>query len=99
MESLIQLLLHLLNKVPYHSEDEQQAELDLLRAFESYVGVSGIVPPKAGPTNTPAPPPEVPVPGPVADPVPADQQPPPPTFPGVAPPEDANAFSGVTPTA
>jgi hypothetical protein len=91
MESLITLLLHLVQKVPYLSEAEHEAELDLLRAVETFVGVSGIVPPKAGATNAPTATPVVPPPGPVAE-VPADAVAPISTFPGVAAPEEANAF-------
>lgn len=99
MEKLITLLLHLLEKVPYLSEDAHEAELDLLREFESSQGVSGVVPPKAGPINAPVVPVEPPpVPGPVAEPIPADQQPPPVTSPEVAgsAPEESNAFADPT---
>ena len=98
MENLITLLLHLVQKVPYLSEVEQEAELDLLRDVEAHVGVAGIVPPPTGATNAPAPVPDVPVPGPVAEPVPADSaaaQVPPPVSPDVVgSPETANAFAG-----
>lgn len=98
MENLITLLLHLVQKVPYLSEAEHAAELDLLRDVESHLGVTGIVPPATGVTNPPAPTPVVPVPGPVAEPAPADSavaQTPPPTSPDVvAAPEVSNAFSG-----
>jgi hypothetical protein len=86
MENLITLLLHLVQKVPYLSEAEQEAELDLLRAVESHLGVTGVVPPPAGATNAPVVVPAVAVPGAVAEPTPAA------TFPaptGHAP----NAFS------
>jgi hypothetical protein len=99
MEELITLLMHLVGKVPYLSEAEHDAELDLLRAVQEKLGVAGIVPPKAGPMNAPlAPPPDVPVPGPVAEPPPADA-PPPPVSPEVAgaAPEAANAFADPTP--
>jgi len=98
MEKLITLLLHLVQKVPYLSEVEKEAELDLLRDVEAHLGVAGIVPPPAGASNAPpAPAPEVPVPGPVAEPAPADSpeaQAPPPVSPDVvAAPEAANVFS------
>ena len=102
MEALIELLLSLLQKVPYHSEEDMEHALDLLREFEEHVGVSGIVPTKPGATNAPVePPPAVEVPGPVAEPVPPDAQPPVPTSPEVAEtsPEATNAFSGVDPNA
>jgi len=102
MENLIELLLNLLNKVPYLSEADKEADLDRLRAFEAHVNVSGIVPTKPGATNAPVePPPAVEVPGPVAEPVPPDAQPPVPTSPEVADtaPEATNAFSGVDPNA
>jgi len=71
--------------------------MDLLRAVQEKLGVDGVVPPKAGPTNAPlAEPPAAPeVPGPVAEPVPADQQAPPPTSPELVDhaPESTNAFS------
>ena len=99
METLITLLLHLVQKVPYLSEAEHEAELDLLRAVEAHVGVSGIVPPATGSSNAPVAVPAVPVPEPVATPAPADSaaaQTPPPTSPDVvAPPEVANAFAGI----
>lgn len=93
--NLLTLLLHLVEKVPYLSEIEHDAELDLLRLVERDLGANGIVPPATGPTNTPAPAPAVEVPGPVAQPTSAVA--PIATFPGVAAPEEANAFSGVTP--
>jgi hypothetical protein len=98
LEHLVTLLLHLVEKVPYLSEVEHDAELDLLRAVESDLGVSGVVAPKAGPTNAPAPAP-VPPPAPVAEPVPAAEQTPPPVSPEVAgaAPEATNAFSGTDP--
>lgn len=70
--------------------------MEILRQLEAKLGVSGIVPPVPGATNAPL---EVPVvdPGPVAEPVPGAEQPLPPTFPAVAEPEAANAFSNVTP--
>lgn len=82
-----------MEKVPYLSEVERDAELDLLRAVEKDAGVSGIVPPKAGPTNAPLAAPAVKVPGPVAE--PTGEKAPIATFPGIAAPEEANAF--VTP--
>lgn len=103
MEKLLTLLLHLTEKVPYLSEIEREAEMDLLRGVEKDLGLEGIVPPAQGPTNAPAPePPDVPVPGPVAEPVPPDEQPPPPTgMPGATTeeiaPEESNTFAGVTP--
>ncbi len=100
MEELITLLLHLVQKVPYLSEVEHDAELALLRAVESHLGVSGVVPPTTGPTNAPTePPPDVPVPGPVAEAVPAAEQPLPPVSPDIVGAETAavqpNAFSGL----
>jgi hypothetical protein len=68
MENLITLLLHLVQKVPYLSEADQESELDLLREVEAHLGVSGIVPPAQGATNPPATVPSVPVPGVVAEP-------------------------------
>jgi hypothetical protein len=65
METLIKILYHLIEKVPYLSEVEHDGELDLLRLIEKDLGVTGIVPPATGPTNKPAPV-EVPVPGHVA---------------------------------
>lgn len=99
MENLITLLLHLVQKVPYLSEVEHEAELALLRDVEAHLGVTGVVPPPTGATNPPAPAavPDVPVPGPVAAPVPADSaaaQTPPPTSPDVAAAAPANAFAG-----
>lgn len=94
MENLIKILLHLVEKVPYLSEIEKDAELDLLRTIEKDLGVDGVVPPATGPTNAPAPPPPVVDPGPVATPVPAAEQVPPPVSPEVAvAPEVANAFT------
>lgn len=88
-----------MEKVPYLSEVEREAELDLLRAVETDLGVSDVVAPKAGSMNAPL---TVPVvdPGPVAAPVPAAEQPPPPASPEVATaaPEATNAFSGTDPT-
>lgn len=82
--------------MPYLSEIEHDAELDLLREVEGDLGTSGVVPPASADANIP---PVVPAvdPGVVATPVPADEQPPAPTFGAIAPPEEANAFSGVTP--
>jgi hypothetical protein len=100
MEELITLLLHLVQKVPYLSEAEHDLEFDLLRAVESKLGVEGIVPPKPGPTNQPVtPPPAVEVPGPVAEPVPPEQQTPPVASPEIAgaQPEQSNAFADVSP--
>lgn len=98
MENLITLLLHLVQKVPYLSEAEHDAELDLLRDVETHLGVTGVVPPAVGSTNAPVAVTSVPVPGPVAEPAPADSavaQTPPPVSPDVvAPPEVSNAFSG-----
>ena len=95
METLITLLLHLVQKVPYLSEVEHEAELALLREVESHLGVTGIVPPAPSDGNAPAAPvPEVPVPGPVAEPAPAESaeaQALPPTSPEVAQPEQTNA--------
>jgi hypothetical protein len=95
MESLIKLLLNLVQKVPYLSEVEHEVELDLLREVEDHLGVAGVVPPKSGPTNAPIEVPDVPVPGAVAEPV-LDQTPPV-TSPEVAGavPETANAFAGL----
>lgn len=97
MENLIQLLLHLVQKVPYLSEAEHEVELALLREVETHLGVAGVVPPAVGVTNAPAPVPDIPVPGPVAEPAPADSpaaQTPPPTSPDVvAAPETANVFT------
>ncbi len=89
-----------MQKVPYLSEAEHAAELDLLRDVEAHLGVEGVVPPATGVTNPPAPAPvpDVPVPGPVAEPAPADsveaQTPPPVSADVVSPPETANAFAG-----
>jgi hypothetical protein len=95
MENLITLLLHLVQKVPYLSEEEHDVELDLLRSVESHLGVSGVVPPPVGSTNAPPVVPEVPVPGPVAEPVPPEAQPLPPVSPDiVGSPEASNAFVG-----
>ena len=91
MENLIKVLLHLIEKVPYLSEIEHAGELDLLRTIEKDLGVAGIVPPATGPTNAPVIVPAVPVPGAVATPVPAAQQPLPPV--GVAAPDSHNAFA------
>lgn len=90
------LLLHLVEKVPFLSELEHDADVDLVRAIESDLGLNGIVAPKPGATNAPLEIPEV-DPGPVAEPVPAAQQKAPTFGASVAPPEEANAFSGVTP--
>lgn len=100
-ENLTTLLLHLVQKAQYLSEVEREDELDLLRAVEADLGVSGVVPPKAVDTNVAPSIPDVPVPGPVAQPVPPDAQPPAPTSPEVADqaPEQTNAFSGTDPTA
>jgi hypothetical protein len=98
-ENLITLLLDLVEKAPYHTEDERQDALDLLREVEADMGVTDVVPPKAEDANQPAAAPDVPVPGDVAVPVPPDQQPPAPTSPEVADtsPEATNAFSGTDP--
>ena len=96
MESLIQLLLRLIQRVPALSEELHDEELDLLRDVENKLGLSGIVPPATGPTNAPPPPaPAVDPPGPVAK--PTGEVAPIATFPGLAAPEEANAFSGVQP--
>jgi hypothetical protein len=106
MDDLIELLLHLVQKVPYLSESDLHADIERLRRFEQSVnnGVSRIVPPAAvdlpGPVATPS----VPVPGPVAEPVPANEQTPPPISPDlgvgeIADGENTNAFSGVAPDA
>ena len=84
------LLLHLVEKVPFLSEVEHDADIDLVRSIEADLGLSGIVAPKPGATNAPL---EVPVvdPGPVAG---------PPTGKAAVPTfaaEKANAFSDVTP--
>jgi hypothetical protein len=68
MESLIKVLLNLTQKVPWLTEVEKEVQLDLLRAIEKDLGVSGVVPPTTGPTNAPLAVPAVPVPGPVAAP-------------------------------
>ena len=83
MENLVKILLHLVEKAPgYISEADKDGDLDLLRAIEKDLGVSGIVPPATGPSNLPVvAPAEVPVPGPVATPVPAAAQPAPPRSP------------------
>ena len=97
MENLIKLLLLIVNKIPFASEADADDALDLLRQAAEELGATGVVPPKAGPTNAPAvPAPEVEAPGPVAEPVPPEEQTPPPTSPEVAgtAPEEANAFSG-----
>lgn len=102
MEALINLLLTLIGKIGWLSEQEKEDATEGLRKFEEFVGVKGVVPPKAGDANQPAPPPpDVPVPGPVAEPVPPDQQPPPPTgMPGAVEetpsPEQTNAFTQQT---
>lgn len=90
MEELITLLLHLVQKSSFLSEIERDAEVELLRKFEAHVGVAGIVPPAPGATNAPVETPTV-DPGPVAEPVPAEQQPAP-TFAAAVTP-DANAFA------
>ena len=95
MENLVRLLLLIVQKIPFVSEADAEDALDLLRQAAEELGATGVVPPKAGPTNAPTVPPEVEAPGPVAEPVPADEQPPPPTSPEVAgaAPEESNAFS------
>ena len=90
MEALIQLLLTLINKVQFSSEQEKEDAVDKVRTFAAHVGAADEVPPKASDQPTPEPTPAV-DPGVVAEPVPADDQPPPPTSPEVAP--DANAFA------
>lgn len=96
MEALVQLLLTLVNKVPFLSEAEKEGALDQLRKLETFLGVEGVVPPKAVDTNQAAAV-ETPVvdPGPVAEPVPPAEQVPPPTSPDVAPGdvEASNAFA------
>jgi hypothetical protein len=101
MSELVQLLLKLLEKVPWLSEAEHEAALDLLRAIEKAIGVTGIVPPAPGSMNAPAVVPEV-DPGPVADntPQPGFE---PPASPEVVTeqPEATNAFAApgeTTPT-
>lgn len=92
----MKVLYHLVEKVPYLSEAEHDAELDLLRLVEKDLGLGGIVPPATGSINAPiAPVPAVAVPGPVAEPVPAAQQPLPVTSPELvgAAPEQTNAFA------
>lgn len=99
MEELITLLLHLVQKVPYLSEVEHDGEMALLRVVEEKLGVDGVVPPAAGPTNAPLAeaPPAPEVPGPVAEPVPPEQQTPPVASPEVVgtSPEQTNAFSSL----
>ena len=82
--------MHLIEKVPYLSEIEKDAELELLRSIEKDLGVSGVVPPAAGSINAPIVTPVV-DPGPVAAPVPAHAQPVPPVSPDLAP--AGNAFA------
>jgi hypothetical protein len=79
MEALIQVLLTLIGKVPWLSEAERDGIIEKVRGLEGALGLSGVVPPAAVDPNQPAPVPDVAVPGPVAEPVPPDQQPPPPT--------------------
>lgn len=89
----------LVNHTTFRSESEQEHALDLLREAS---GDAEEVPPPTGPTNAPttpdAPPPD---PGPVAEPVPPQEQTPPPTSPEVAgaAPEQSNAFSEPGPSA
>jgi hypothetical protein len=97
MEKLIQLLLLLVNKAQFNSESERDDALDLLRALADDLLGAGTssVPPKPGPTNAPADPAPVVDPGVVAEPVPVEEQTPPPTSPEIAgaAPEESNAFS------
>jgi hypothetical protein len=97
MEKLIQLLLNMIQRAQFLTEEAREDELDLLREVEAAYDVSGVVPPKAGPINAPVEPvaETPPVPDPVAEPVPADQQPVPPTSPDLAgaAPEETNAFA------
>jgi hypothetical protein len=67
-------------------------------------GTNRVVPPAAVDQPGPVAPTTVPVPGPVADPVPPNEQTPPPISPDlgvgeIADGENTNAFSGVTPDA
>lgn len=89
-----------MEKAPYLSEEARDAEMDLLRTVEAEMGVADVVAPKPGPINAPVVTPVV-DPGPVAEPVPANAQPPVPTSPEVAgaAPEATNAFSGTDPGA
>ena len=87
---LTELLLMLVNRTTFNSEQEQNHAMDLLREIDSED-----VPPAPGPMNQPAtpeaPPPD---PGPTAEPVPPEEQPEPPTSPEVTgSPEETNAFS------
>jgi hypothetical protein len=75
----VTLLLHLVEKVPFLSEVEHLADVDLVRQIEKELGLSGIVPPAAIDANQMPVPPAV-DPGPLAEPVPAEAQVPPPTF-------------------
>ena len=84
-----ELLLMIVNHITWRSESEQEHALDLLREVDSED-----VPPPAGPMNAPASPPPSVDPGPVAEPVPNQEQTPPPTSPEVTgSPEESNAFS------
>lgn len=90
MEALIQLLLTLVEKVPFLSESDKAGAVELVRKFADSVGQGDAVPPAPSDQPTPEPPPVV-DPGPTAEPVPPAEQTPPPSSPEVAP--DANAFA------
>jgi hypothetical protein len=98
MESLIKLLLLMVNKTAFVSEADHDEAVDLLRAGAEELGVEDVVPPPRGPTNAPADQPRPIDPGPVAEPVPPGEQLPPPTSPEVAgaAPEESNAFTQPT---
>jgi hypothetical protein len=73
MEELVTFLLHLAQKGSFHTEADREAEIDLVRAFARHVGLGDLVPPAPGATNAPLEVPDV-DPGPVAEPVPAEEQ-------------------------
>jgi hypothetical protein len=92
MEALIELLLTLISKVPFLSEQERAAATEKLRTFAEAIGKAEAVPPAPSDQPTPVAAPEpVEAPAPVAEPVPADEQTPPPISPEVAP--EHNAFA------
>lgn len=83
-----------MNKAQFNSESERDDAIDLLREVADEVGGADEIPPPPGAMNAPPETPDV-DPGPVAEPVPAQEQVPPPTSPEVAgaAPEASNAFT------
>jgi hypothetical protein len=92
MENLIRLLLILTTRAQFNSESERDEALDFLRGFaDSVLSEPSMVPTKPGEMNPAPPAPDV-DPGVMAEPVPPDEQAPPPVSPELAGATESNAF-------